>query len=95
MVNLGQYRFLHSGLRIDAFILDALLWVNKFKLEIRLSQAEFYKISTQVHEPLKINSFIPYFLALLFLSSFNDKYRQLFPGSAEGKRANRLYFNVE
>ena len=34
-------------------------------------------------------------MALLFLSSYNDKYIRLFPGSAEGKRANRPYFSVE
>ena len=30
-------------------------------------------------------------MALLFLSSYNDKYRRLFSGSTEGKEANRPY----
>ena len=30
-------------------------------------------------------------MALSFLSSYNDKYRQLFPGSTEGKQADRPY----
>ena len=30
-------------------------------------------------------------MALLFLSSYSDKYRRLFTESTEGRRANRLY----